>query len=115
MRRIYDKLEEEGLNPCFPGQHNGLCREPYVVILHGGIIPSLSSRMVGQELIELLIYYPVQDGFVGFDNHVSIVKGGVSSLSFLRKTSNEGQVVVDNDKEAYTKSVEYVMQKKLEV
>lgn len=115
MIRIYEHLKEVGLNPHFPGQHMGICKKPYVVILESNTIPSISSRHTGQTIVDLIIYAPYSQGYVKFNNLVSEVRTKMTSLKFLRKTSYEGQVMTEDEKKAYTKSLEYVIQKKMEV
>lgn len=111
--KVYDKLKKEKLNPYFIGQHKGLCNTSYCVIKEGNQIPSINSNRVGQKVIYIIVFVPA-NSYISIDPYVKSIKLAIEGLKNIRKTGLETPVVTDDDKKAYTMSIEYVVQKKLE-
>ncbi|MBC8590610.1 hypothetical protein [Wansuia hejianensis] len=110
---IYTELKEKNLNPYPPGLHKGLCEEPYVVIKEGTQIPSIQSNVLGQKVIDIIVFVPLSS-YIAVDPYMKKVRSALKELSYLRKTGLETPIITDDDKKAYTSSIEYVIQKKLE-
>ena len=110
---IYTKLKEKNLNPYPPGQHEGLCDEPYVVIKEGTQIPSINTNKLGQKVIDIIVFVPL-NSYIAIDPYMKKVRSALKDLYYLRKTGLETPIITDDDKKAYTSSIEYVVQKKLE-
>lgn len=112
MKRIYDKLKADGLSPFFPGQKVGVCKAPYTVILEGTQFP-MNSRYVGNQKVDILIYVPVAS-YIALDLYRKSIVNSLNSLDFFKKTGFETSVIIEDDIDAYSKSLEYVILKKLE-
>lgn len=112
-KNIFDKLKKKGLNPYAPGQHRGECKEPYCVVKEGNQIPSIQSNKLGQRKIEIIVFVPIAS-YISLDPYMKQIRIALKELSNLRKTGFETPAVTDDDKRAYTTSIEYVIQKKLE-
>lgn len=110
---IFDKLREKDLNPYPPGKHEGICKEPYCVVKEGSQIPSLQSNRLGQRVVDIIIFVPL-NSYVALEPYAKKIKEALKELPNLRKTGSETPVITDDGKEAYTTSIEYVIQKKLE-
>ncbi len=110
---IYTKLKEKNLNPFPPGQHKGKCEEPYVVIKEGTQISSINTNKLGQRVIDIIIFVPL-NSYIEIDPYVKKIRAALKELPYLRKTGGETPIITDDEKEAYTMSIEYVLQKKLE-
>lgn len=110
---IYEHLENNGLNPCMVGQHKGDCEDPFIILREGTQIPSINSRMVGMQIIDIIIYIPIND-YSALKVFREKVITAIREFDFLRKTGTETPPIVDESKLAYTMSIEYVLQKKLE-
>lgn len=110
---IYDKLKQKGLSPYAPGQHSGLCLTPYCVIKEGTQMPSLQSNKLGQKVIDIIIFVPV-NSYIALDPYVKSIRSALKELPYLRKTGFETPAITDDDKKAHTMSIEYTIIKKLE-
>lgn len=113
VRDIYTKLKNKNLNPYFKGQHEGLCKEPYVIVGEGSQIPSINSNTIGQKIVDIIVMVPI-NSYIAIDPYVNNIRQALKELKYLRKTGIETPVIVDDEKKAYTMSIEYVLQKKLE-
>lgn len=113
INKIYDKLKKDNLNPYFIGQYEGLCQEPYVIVKRGTQIPSIQSSRLGQVIVDVIIYIPKRS-YVELDPYMDKIRTSLKDLRYLKKTGVETPAITDSDKEAYTSSIEYVLQKKLE-
>lgn len=113
VRNIYNHLKEKGLNPYLIGQHKGVCEEPFVIIREGTQMPSFRSRRVGQKVIDIILFGPINSYVVLIPYRENIIEA-LKELKCLRKTGTETQTIVDDDKKAYTTSIEYILIKKLE-
>lgn len=112
-KTIFDKLKEKGLNPYPPGKHEGLCDKPYCVVKEGTQIPSIQSNRVGQRVIDIIVFVPLSS-YIALDPYLKQIRSALKELPNLRKTGFETPAVTDDDKKAYTTSIEYVIIKKLE-
>lgn len=110
---LYHHLKSEGLNPYLIGQHVGECEKPFVIIKEGTQIPSLHSRNIGQQPIDMILFLPVSS-YKQVAIYRKDVIGSLKNIKHLRKTGTETPPIVDDEKKAYTMSIEYVLQKKLE-
>lgn len=113
VRDIYTKLKNKNLNPYFKGQHKGLCKESFVVVGEGSQIPNINSNVIGQKIIDIIIMVPV-NSYISVKPYADDIRNALKELKYLRKTGTETPVIVDDEKKAYTMSIEYVLQKKLE-
>lgn len=109
---IYDHLKAGGLNPYFIGQHEGDCKRPYVVIKEGSAIPSIPSNYVGLKVIDMILYVP-SSSFIELGKYEARVKESLRDLRYLRRTGTETPSIPDDEKKAYTKSIEYIIQRKV--
>lgn len=112
-KTIFDKLKEKGLNPYAPGQHEGLCDKPYCVVKEGTQIPSIQSNRVGQRVLDVIVFVPISS-HIALEPYMKSIRSALKELPNLRKTGFETPAVTDDDKKAYTTSIEYIIQKKLE-
>ncbi len=112
MKRIYDFLKSKKINVYFPGQHKGLCTEPYVVIHKRNQMATNSNRL-GVQGTDIILYVP-HFSYIRAEDYEEKVRVIMRKLEFLRKTGFETPWILDNDKKAFTKSMEYLIQKELE-
>ena len=112
-KRIYLKLKEKGLNPYAPGQHEGQCMERYCVIGESSQVPFFNNRHVGYRLIDIMAFVPLES-YVEIESYVKEIKVAMKELAFIRCTGNETPIIADNEKKAYTTSIEYQIIKRLE-
>lgn len=110
---IFDKLKEKKFNPYYKGQHEGLCKDPFVIVAEGNQIPNINSNKLGQKIIDIIVMVPI-NSYLAVDPYVENIRNALKELDYLRKTGTETPVIVDDNKKAYTMSIEYVLQKKLE-
>lgn len=113
IRAIYDHLKARDLNPYLPGQHRGECEERFCVIKESTQVPYFYSNKLGYRLIDIIVFVPL-NSYIAVEPYVNEIKSAMKELKFLRKTGNETPVIVDDTKKAYTTSIEYQIQKKLE-
>lgn len=110
---IFDKLREKGLNPYPPGKHTGLCEEPFCVVKDGSQVPNIRTSRLGHKIVDIIIFVPISS-YIALEPYAKQVRDALKELKYLRKTGGETPAVPDDDKKAYTMSIEYVLQKKLE-
>lgn len=112
-KKIFNKLQEKNLNPFFPGQHQGECTEPYTVIREGTQIPSPSGRKQGTLSMDIILFTP-EESYLEMGKYRSKVRRALLEVEGLRKTGIETPTITEDDKKAYTSSMEYAIYKKLE-
>ncbi|HHV39114.1 MAG TPA: hypothetical protein GXX70_06470 [Tepidimicrobium sp.] len=110
---IFDKLKEKNLNPFPPGQHKGICEEKYCIIKENNQVPYFNTNRLGYKLIDIILFVPL-NSYIQVKPYAVEIRAAMKELENLRKTGNETPVIVDDKKEAYTMSIEYIIQKKLE-
>ncbi len=112
-KKIYLKLQEKGLNPYAPGQHEGQCMERYCVIKESSQVPFFRSNRTGYRLIDIIVFVPIAS-YIKVEPYVKEIKAALKELSFLRYTGNETPLITDDEVKAYTTSIEYQIIKTLE-
>lgn len=110
---IYNLLKEKQLNPYMVGFHEGECEKPLVVIKEGIQLPTINSRYVGYKTIDIILLVPLNNYGVVKEHRNKVVQA-LKGLDWLKKSGMETPVITDNDKKAFTMSMEYVLYKKLE-
>ena len=113
MERIFDKLYEHELNPYFVGQHEGICEEDFVIVKDDGILNSINSNRLGQNIVDIILFVPIYD-YTRMETYEKQVKNALKELGYLRSQGFKTPVIADDEKKAYTTSMRYVLQKKLE-
>lgn len=112
-KEIYLKLKEKKLNPYHIGKHEGKCKERYCVVKEGAQIPNIRSNRLGYKRIDIILFVPI-GSYIEVERYKEDIKKVMKELKFLRKTGLETPVIVDDEKNAYTMSIEYQIIKKLE-
>lgn len=112
MIRIYDFFKNKNIKVYFPAQHKGLCEFKYVVVRKSSQIASLGTNVTGQQIVDIILYSP-RSSYLQAMNFAKEVKQVLKEIDFLRKTGFETPWIVDDEKEAITMSIEYVIQKDL--
>ena len=77
-QNIYRQLKSDGLAVYSPGQHQGDCVSPYVVVKDSGVNP-LSSFSSTQALYDVMCYVP-QAEFSTLEPYVERVKASMKKL-----------------------------------
>lgn len=113
IKDIYTHLKSKGLNPHLVGQHIGIVEDRTLIIRQGPQIASIGTNRLGQQIIDIIIFVPL-NSFIALDPYMKETRQALKELSYLRKTGLETPAIVDDEKKAYTASIEYVLQKKLE-
>lgn len=113
MKDIYDHLKAKNLNPYFIGQHKGECTKRYCVIKENLQVPYFNTNKLGYKLVDIIVFVP-DNSYVQIEPYIKQIKAAMKELKWLRKTGNETPVITDDDKKAYTMSIEYQIIKKLE-
>lgn len=113
IKTIYDHLKAKNLNPYFIGQHKGECTKRYCVIKENLQVPYFNTNKLGYKLVDIIVFVP-DNSYVQIEPYIKQIKAAMKELKWLRKTGNETPVITDDDKKAYTMSIEYQIIKKLE-
>ncbi|MDI6617897.1 MAG: hypothetical protein QME45_04355 [Clostridiales bacterium] len=109
---IYDKLKSWDLNPYAPGQHEGLCENNYCVIREEEQSGMIGTNKVGYRLVDFILFVPIAS-YIQVEPYINSIKAAMKELPQLKKTGNETPVIVDDEIQAYTTSIEYQILKKL--
>ncbi len=111
---IFTHLTNKGLSPHAPGQHKGECKSNFCIVREGTCIPSFLTNKLGQQIIDIILFVPV-NSYIAMAPYAKDIREALQELKYLRKTGTETPIIPDDEKKAYTMSIEYVIQKKLEV
>lgn len=126
LEYLYFHLKDKNLNPYFIGQHKGLADKEYLVIKKSNIIPWSDGGRLNQQIIDIILFTPA-NSYIKLDKQYKRVIAAIKEFNdkspfeadgeivnhrnWLRKTGAEGPDVIDDDKKAYTRSIEYIIQK----
>lgn len=112
-RTIFNKLRDKGLNPYPPGQHEGLCEKRYCVVKENTQVSFFNSNKTGYRSIDIILFVPL-NSYIQVEPYAQEIRSAIKEITSLRKTGYESPIIPDNDKKAYTTSIEYQILKKLE-
>jgi len=110
FRRIWEALEAGGFTPYSIGQHNGVCKSPYVVIKDDGQSP-YAGLPINNGLIDIIIFYPF-GGYSEVEPYRDRVDRCLRSIRELKPTHIITPIIIDDDKKAYTTSIKYQIRKR---
>ncbi|WP_052045129.1 hypothetical protein [Caloranaerobacter azorensis] len=111
-QEIMLNLKNDGFEVYPPGIKRGNCESPYVVVKDDIQSPIAGTNKIGYKIIDLIIFYPL-NRYSEIENYKRQIKSSMDKLKFIRKTGNETPVIIDDDRKAYTTSIEYIVYKKI--
>lgn len=111
MKKIYNSFKTN-IETYFPGQHKGICERPYIVLRESTQIPQVGTHLVGQRLVDIIIYAP-KSSYISAEEFRDIVREKINEIEVLRNTGTETSWILDNDKEALTTSILCTIMKRL--
>lgn len=110
FEQIRNVLQNNGFDVYSIGQHTGTCKNPYVVIKENG-----QSRHAGlpinNELIDIIVFYPL-GSYSQVMPYLKKADKCIRSIKELKPTHIITPVIVDNEKKAYTASIQYQIYKR---
>ncbi|MBV4426502.1 hypothetical protein KM802_14755, partial [Clostridium tyrobutyricum] len=56
--RVFLLLKSKGVDVYSPGQHEGKCTSPYVVVKNTGTMGFQGSNQIGSQTLDIIIYCP---------------------------------------------------------
>jgi hypothetical protein len=112
-KTVYDKLKEHSLNPYPPGIHTGECTTRYCVVIEGNQIPSVGSNRTGQRVLDVIAYIPASN-YPAMEVYKKEIKAALKEIQALRCTGFETPIIAEDEKKAFSSSIEYTILKKLE-
>lgn len=108
--KLFEYLQENGIEVYFIGQKVGECKKPYVVLKDDGV-NSLEGKL-GKGYIDILFFVP-QNQFTKCLSFKSNVKSLLKEFKNIKYTGNETGIVADDEKKAITFSIMYELYKKI--
>lgn len=111
--RAYLHLMSKGIDVYSPGQHEGKCTNPYVVLKNNGITGFEGSNQIGSQIIDIILYYP-STNYSNIEPYTYQIQRILKELSeYLRPTGNITPVILDDSANGYTQTLEYQTFQKL--
>ena len=105
-KAIYKQLKADGIDVYSPGQHQGDCVSPYVVVKDAGVSPTLSFSS-SQALYDVMCYVP-QMKFSSLEPYVETVKESVKKLyPMIVPTNFQTASFLDDTVKGHMVSIQY--------
>lgn len=101
---IYTTLTADGFDVYAPGQHEGICKQPYVVVKDGGGSPFLTS--LAYETVDIMVYCPLAQ-YSKVKPYLYSVMQSLRAIGQLKNTHVITPSFTDTDKKAHMMSVKY--------
>lgn len=111
IKEIFTKLKETGLNPYWPGKHQGECTQRYCVPKESNLVPYYYSNKVGYRVLDIIAFIPASS-YIQMEPYVKEIRAVLRG--FPLRYAGETPVVTDDVNKAYTTSIQYQILKKLE-
>lgn len=108
-QRVFLYLQRCEVDIYSPGQHQGECVEPYVVLVNGGTQGFNGSNQIGSQLIDVIVNYPLNN-YSGMEPYMANLIDLLSSEDikhYIRYTGEITPVVVDDTSKSYTATLTY--------
>lgn len=111
-KNIYENLKNQGIEVYSPGQHQGECKFPYVVVKSSGLTP-LSGFSSAQALYDLMCYVP-ENRYSILEDYVNQVKEAMKLLyPAIIPLNSETESFLDSTVKGHMISVQYENNRKL--
>ncbi|MEY7998606.1 hypothetical protein AB8U03_00070 [Clostridium sp. Mt-5] len=105
--RVFLLLKSRGIDVYSPGQHEGKCTSPYVVVKNTGTSGFQGSNQIGSQTLDIIIYYPLTN-YSDMEPYTCQIQNFLSQLKeYIRSTGNITPVVIDDTVSGYTQTIEY--------
>ncbi len=105
FNEIYKHLKNNGIEVYSIGQHEGLCKTPYVVVKENGVGEIAGTSLVNN-IVELLIYYPMGH-YSKLEQYKKYILDTMKFCGGTRRIIESMPTIVDDDKKAYMTSFTY--------
>jgi hypothetical protein len=102
---IYRHLKENGFDVYSIGQHQGICKSPYIVIKENGESEIIGTSLTN-DIVELLIYYPIGT-YSKLNEYKQSTLYSMKLLKGIRRVIEPMPTIIDDDKKAYMTSFTY--------
>lgn len=103
--QIYRHLKENGFDVYSIGQHQGICKSPYIVIKENGESEIIGTSLTN-DIVELLIYYPIGT-YSKLNEYKQSTLYSMKLLKGIRRVVEAMPTIIDDDKKAYMTSFTY--------
>lgn len=105
--RVFLLLKSKGVDVYSPGQHEGKCTSPYIVVKNTGTMGFQGSNQIGSQTLDIIIYCP-KTNYSNMEPCTTQIQDFLSELKdYIRPTGNITPVVLDDTVNGYTQTVEY--------
>lgn len=108
---IYRHLASKGHDVYSPGQHEGLCNSPYLV-LYEGDTKGQGGAVVGRTLVEVMIVNPMNE-HSRLGERVQAIKDDLKELDFVKLTGFVSSTIPQTQKKAHSKVIECIVNRRL--
>jgi hypothetical protein len=111
--RVFLFLKSKGIDVYSPGQHQGKCTSPYVVLKNTGTMGFQGSNQIGSQTLDVIVYCP-RSNYSDMEPYTVQIQSFLSELKeYIRPTGNITPVILDDNVNGYTQSIEYQTFQKL--
>lgn len=100
--QIYRHLKDNGFDVYSIGQHKGICTNPYIIIKENGE-SEIAGTSLTNDIVELLIYYPVGT-YSKLNEYKQSILYTMKLLKGIRRVVEPMPTIIDDDKKAYMTS-----------
>ena len=104
FKQIFRHLRFEGFDVYHIGQHQGHCKEPYVVIKEDGRSNFLTG--LAYDLVDIIMFYPLGH-YSEFEGYINEAAQALKHLKPLKPTGDRTPIMIDDGVRAYTASMRY--------
>jgi len=111
-KKIYSHLKAKGFAVYSPGQHTGLCASSYVVLKDSGSNAFAGTNQVGYALMDVIIYHPAGK-YSTLGDYVKSIRSAMKEIPEARFTGYETPVLMEEEKQGYTTSLQYQIMKRI--
>lgn len=103
------KLQSKGFLVYWIGQHEGICKEKYLVLKDMGTSKTLEKN-INKELIEVWAYVPIPNysAIISFKNEIEEVMHGIGDYQIAYDPL---PIITDDEKKAYFTRLSYYKKK----
>lgn len=108
---IFSHLKKSGFSVYSPGQHQGECTEPYVVVRIGSSLPYNGYTTI-QTPYEALCYVP-KVKFSTLESYVNSVEDCLKQCNFLRSLNSRTPSYYDEDVKGHMIATRFVNYRKM--
>lgn len=101
-----EALRQTGYPVFSPGQYEGKCRAPYIVIMRAGLEASPRTKIQGYQMMDVIEYVPIRDYGKLNEVHEKVMRA-LTNVSGCKRPASVSGDAIESEYQAHSRVITY--------